>query len=127
MSGRGTSPEDPRTPRQDGRSMQVTETVAEGLKREYRVVIPAQTFQERIESRLRDRQRNMRLPGFRPGKVPMALVDKHWRQALMGEELERAIGDSSAQIVSERGLRPAGQPKIEITTFKDGADLEYKM
>src|SRR5947208_3098136 len=68
-----------------------------------------------------------RLPGFRPGKVPMALVDKHWRQALMGEELERTIGDSSAQIVSERGLRPAAQPKIEITTFKDGSDLEYKM
>jgi trigger factor len=107
--------------------MQVTETNAEGLTREFRVVIPARTFQERIETRLRDRQRSMRLPGFRPGKVPMALVDKHWRQALMGEELERTIGDSSAQIVSERGLRPAAQPKIEITTFKDGSDLEYKM
>jgi len=107
--------------------MQVTETNAEGLTREFTVVIPARTFQERIETRLRDRQRSMRLPGFRPGKVPMALVDKHWRQALMGEELERTIGDSSAQIVSERGLRPAAQPKIEITTFKDGSDLEYKM
>ena len=107
--------------------MQVTETNADGLTREFKVVIPAQAFQERIETRLRDRQRSMRLPGFRPGKVPMALVDKHWRQAVMGEELERAIGDSSAQIVSDRGLRPAAQPKIEITTFKDGSDLEYKM
>jgi trigger factor len=107
--------------------MQVTETNADGLMREFKVVIPAKTFQARIESRLRDRQRSMRLPGFRPGKVPMTLVDKHWRQAVMGEELERTIGDSSAQIVSDRGLRPAGQPKIEITTFKDGSDLEYKM
>jgi trigger factor len=107
--------------------MQVTETNADGLTREFKVVIPAKTFQERIETRLRDRQRSMRLPGFRPGKVPMALVDKHWRQAVMGEELERTIGDSSAQIVTDRGLRPAGQPKIEITTFKDGSDLEYKM
>jgi len=107
--------------------MQVTETNADGLMREFKVVIPAKTFQDRIESRLRDRQRSMRLPGFRPGKVPMTLVDKHWRQAVMGEELERTIGDSSAQIVSDRGLRPAGQPKIEITTFKDGSDLEYKM
>ncbi len=107
--------------------MQVTETSADGLTREFKVVIPAKTFQERIETRLRDRQRSMRLPGFRPGKVPMALVDKHWRQAVMGEELERTIGDSSAQIVTDRGLRPAGQPKIEITTFKDGSDLEYKM
>ena len=107
--------------------MQVTETNADGLTREFKVVIPAKAFQERIETRLRDRQRSMRLPGFRPGKVPMSLVDKHWRQAVMGEELERTIGDSSAQIVSDRGLRPAAQPKIEITTFKDGLDLEYKM
>jgi trigger factor len=107
--------------------MQVTETNADGLTREYKVVIPAKSFQDRIELRLRDRQRNMRLPGFRPGKVPMSLVDKHWRQSVMGEELERAIGDSSAQIVSDRGLRPASQPKIEITAFQDGSDLEYKM
>jgi trigger factor len=107
--------------------MQVTETVADGLKREFKVVIPAQTFEERIESRLKDRQRNMRLPGFRPGKVPMALVARHWRKYVTGEELQRTIGDSSAQIVSDRGLRPAGQPKIEITNFSDGADLEYKM
>ena len=107
--------------------MQVTETNADGLTREFKVVIPAKTFQDRIDARLLDRQRSMRLPGFRPGKVPMNLVDKHWRQAVTGEELERTIGDSSAQIVSERALRPAGQPKIEITAFKDGADLEYKM
>ncbi|HEX3065582.1 MAG TPA: trigger factor, partial [Dongiaceae bacterium] len=107
--------------------MQVTETNADGLTREFKVVIPAKTFQDRIQARLLDRQRSMRLPGFRPGKVPMNLVDKHWRQAVTGEELERTIGDSSAQIVSERALRPAGQPKIEITAFKDGSDLEYKM
>jgi trigger factor len=107
--------------------MQVTETSAEGLKREFKVVIPAQQFQDQIESKLRDRQRSMRLPGFRPGKVPMTLVAKHWRKHVLGEELERTIGDSSAQIVSERGLRPAGQPKIEITAFQDGSDLEYSM
>ncbi len=107
--------------------MQVTETVAEGLKREFTVVISAQSFKERIETRLKDRQRSMRLPGFRPGKVPMALVAKHWGQQVTGEELQSTIGDSSAQIVSDRGLRPAGQPKIEITNFSDGADLEYKM
>ena len=84
--------------------MHVTETVAEGLKREFKVVIPAQSFQERIETRLKDRQRSMRLPGFRPGKVPMTLVAKHWRQHVTGEELQSTIGDSSAQIVSERGL-----------------------
>jgi trigger factor len=107
--------------------MQVTETVADGLKREFKVVIPAQLFQERVESRLKERQLTMRLPGFRPGKVPMALVAKHWGRQITGEELQHTIGDSSAQIVSDRGLRPAGQPQIEITNFSDGSDLEYKM
>ena len=72
-------------------------------------------------------RKGVRLPGFRPGKVPMALVAKHWRQHVTGEELQSTIGDSSAQIVSERGLRPAGQPKIEITSLSDGSDLEYRM
>lgn len=107
--------------------MQVTETVAEGLRREFKVVVPAQQLKERVDSQLLDRQRSMRLPGFRPGKVPMNLVDKHWRQHVMGEEVQRAIGDSSAQLVSDRGLRPAGRPKVEITAFADGSDLEYKL
>lgn len=107
--------------------MQVTETVAEGLRREFKVVVPAQQLKERVDTQLRDRQRSMRLPGFRPGKVPMNLVDKHWRQHVMGEEVQRAIGDSSAQLVSDRGLRPAGRPKVEITAFADGSDLEYKL
>jgi len=57
----------------------------------------------------------------------MNLVDKHWRQHVTGEEVQRTIGDTSAQIVTERGLRPAGRPKVEITNFADGADLEYKL
>jgi trigger factor len=107
--------------------MNVTETIADGLRREFKVVIPADQLKGRVESRLKDQQRTMRLPGFRPGKVPMNLVDKHWRQHVTGEEVQRTIGDTSAQIVTERGLRPAGRPKVEITNFADGADLEYKL
>jgi len=107
--------------------MNVTETIADGLRREFKVVVPAKQLRDRVEVRLKDQQRTMRLPGFRPGKVPMNLVDKHWRQHVTGEEVQRTIGDTSAQIVTERGLRPAGQPKVEITNFADGADLEYKL
>ena len=107
--------------------MNVTETIADGLRREFKVVVPAKQISDRVETRLKDQQRTMRLPGFRPGKVPMNLVDKHWRQHLTGEEVQRTIGDTSAQIVTERGLRPAGRPKVEITNFADGADLEYKL
>jgi trigger factor len=101
--------------------MNVTETIADGLRREFKVVVPAKQLSDRVETRLKDQQRTMRLPGFRPGKVPMNLVDKHWRQHVTGEEVQRTIGDTSAQIVTERGLRPAGRPKVEITNVADGA------
>src|SRR5271157_4625047 len=117
----------PADPSMDGPAMNVTETIADGLRREFKVVVPAEQLRDRVAIRLKDQQRTMRLPGFRPGKVPMNLVDKHWRQHVTGEEVQRTIGDTSAQIVTERGLRPAGQPKVEITNFADGADLEYKL
>src|SRR5690606_1701431 len=71
--------------------------------------------------------RTMKLPGFRPGKVPMPVLRKRFGPSVMGEVLERAVSDSSFQAMNERGLRPAIQPKVEITSFAEGQDLEYKM
>lgn len=107
--------------------MQVIETNAEGLRREFKVVIPASDFQSRLETRLQEVGRSVRVPGFRPGKVPMSLLKQRYGQSVMGEILERAVNDSSSQVMSDRGLRPAGAPKIEIVSFAEGNDLEYSM
>jgi trigger factor len=107
--------------------MQITETSADGLKREYKVVVAAADIAEKINARLSELGRNVRLPGFRPGKVPMAMLKKRYGPHVMGEVLEQAVGDSSAQAMRDRGLRPALQPRIEIVSFEEGADLEYKM
>jgi trigger factor len=105
--------------------VQVTETKAEGLSREFRVALPAKEIEEKISDRLHELARTAQLPGFRPGKVPVSLLRKKFGPAVMGEVLERAVTDSSMQALAEKGLRPATQPKIEITSFKDGGDLEY--
>ncbi len=107
--------------------MQVTETLSDNLKREYTVVIAAKDLGEKLETRLEQIGQEVRLPGFRPGKVPMPILKKRFSQSVMGEIIEHAVRDSSAQALSERGLRPAMQPKIEITAFEAGQDLEYKI
>lgn len=107
--------------------MQITETQADGLKREFKVVVAAGDIERKVDDRLAEIGRQVRLPGFRPGKVHMQVLKKRYGPSVMGEVLERAIGDSSNQALQERGLRPALQPKIEILSFKEGADLEYKM
>ena len=107
--------------------MQITETKSEGLSREYIINLPANEIEEKVAHKLREIQRTASLPGFRPGKVPVPVLRKRFGQAVLGEVLERAVGDSSEQALSEKGVRPAMQPEIEITSFEDGSDLEYKM
>jgi len=105
--------------------MQVTEIKSEGLSREYQVSLPAKDIEEKVSNRLKEMASTASLPGFRPGKVPVAMLRKRYGPSIMGEILERAVGDSSQQAMAEKGIRPAMQPEIEITSFEDGKDLEY--
>ena len=107
--------------------MQITETTTEGLKREFKVVIPAADIEQRVTSRLNEIGRSVRLPGFRPGKVPMTVLRKRYGSAVMGEVLERAVNDTSGEALREQNLRPALQPKVEIVAFNEGTDLEFKL
>jgi len=107
--------------------MQVTETNVDGLKREFKVVIGANDIEEKVKHRLDEIGRSVRLPGFRPGKVPMTVLRQRYGSAVRGEVLEQAVTDSSSQAMQERGMRPAMQPQIEIVSFEEGTGLEYKM
>lgn len=105
--------------------MQVNETKREGLSREYTVTVPAQDIEQRVATRLSELSQTVRIDGFRPGKVPAALLRKRYGQAVRGEVLEAAVMDSSTKAIAEQGLRPAMQPKIELKSFDEGKDLEY--
>jgi trigger factor len=107
--------------------MQVTETNADGLKREFKIVIPAGELEDQISNRLTQLSRQIRLPGFRPGKVPQSLLRKRYGSAIRGEVLEHTVQDSSAEMMREQNLRPALPPKVEIVSAAEGADLEYTM
>lgn len=107
--------------------MKIKETKSEGLKREYTVTVTADEVAEKTEQRLIEISKTVRMAGFRPGKVPMQVMKDRYGKAVMGEVLEKAVNDSSAQAIKENKLRPALQPKIEITEFDEGKDLIYTM
>jgi trigger factor len=112
--------------------MQVTETLAEGLKRGYTVVVPAADIQSRQTARLTELGKTLRLPGFRPGKVPLPVVKLRYGQAVNAEVMEESLTEATKQVLSERGLRLAMQPKIDVVTpdavAKPGTgDLEFKV
>ncbi len=105
--------------------MQVTETNADNLKREFTVVVSSADIDAKIDSRLVELSTQVKLPGFRPGKVPMAMMKQRYGKNVMGEVLEALVNETSQEVISERSLRPAMQPKIEVTSFDEGKDLEY--
>ena len=107
--------------------MQVTETLSEGLKRELKVTVPAADLEADIEGRLDELRKTVAMKGFRPGKVPLSIVRRHYQPRVTGEVLQQTIESRTREIIEERALRPAMQPEIEITAFDEGKDLEFTM
>ena len=107
--------------------MEITEIAADGLKHEFRIVVPAGELEDKVTSRLDELGKTIRLPGFRPGKVPMQILRRRYGPSVLGEVVENTVQGSSAETIRERNLRPALPPKVDIVSFSEGADLEYKM
>ncbi len=107
--------------------MQVTETLSEGLKRGFTVVVPETELEGKREKRLAELGKTMQLPGFRPGKVPMSMVRKRFGDAVSAEVIEGAVNEASDAVLSERNLRPAMQPKLEVTKPGQNSDLEFTL
>ena len=107
--------------------MQVTETNADGLRREFHILIPANELEEKVTDRLGEIGRSITLPGFRPGKVPMQILRRRFGRSVLGEVVESTVQGSSAKAIREHNLRPALPPKVDIVSFSEGSDLEYKM
>jgi trigger factor len=107
--------------------MNVTETFSEGLTRTFKIVVPAAEVDQQINRKLGELAGTVRLPGFRPGKVPIELVRKRYGQSVMGEVLDETVRQSSTSAVTDKGLKTAGSPKVEIKTFDQGKDLEYEL
>jgi len=107
--------------------MQVKEIKAEGLSVEMEVTVPANDIRKQQEVRLKEVGKTAKVPGFRPGKVPMTMLEQKYGRAVMGEVLESVVNETTAKVLKEKNIRPAMQPKIEVKTFDEGKDLVYHM
>ncbi|MFN7710178.1 MAG: trigger factor [Holosporales bacterium] len=104
--------------------MQITEVSANGLKREYKLVIPAAEMERRIDSRLQEIGKKVKMDGFRAGKVPLPFLKQRYGQSARYEALERAIQDGTNKIIDDHKLRSAGQPQVDVKAADEGKDLE---
>ena len=107
--------------------MQVTETLSEGLRRGYAVVVPMADIESKRTAKLTEIGKTVRLPGFRPGKVPMTVVRQRYGTAIMSEVLEESVNSATQQVLSDRGLRAAAQPKVDVTSLDDKQDLQFNV
>jgi trigger factor len=100
--------------------MQVTETGTAGLKREYRVVVPATDLEARVNERLDDLKGRVQLRGFRPGKVPVSHLKKIYGKSAMADVIEAAVREANNKIVSDHGFKLATEPKVVLPS-EEGA------
>ena len=115
--------------------MEVTESLSEGLKRELKIVLAANELEDQLATRLNEIKGQVRLNGFRPGKVPVSHIRKIYGRSVMAEVVQKAVTDSSQKALDERSERPAYQPEISLPEDQDKmesviegqADLAYTM
>jgi trigger factor len=108
--------------------MQTAETLNQGLKRAYTLTIPAAEIEARIEGQVATVASQVRMPGFRPGKVPANLVRKMHGPALQQEALNASVQEGVQQLLTEQQLRPAMQPSVELSDgYEHGKDAEVKV
>jgi trigger factor len=113
--------------------MQVTATLSEGLKREFRVVVPVADLAARADARLDDLKGRVNINGFRPGKVPTAHLKKLYGRAVLAETIEALVGEANQKIVADNGFKLAQEPAVKLpeaqeeaqAVFEGKADLDY--
>jgi len=105
--------------------MRVSIETTSGLERRLTVGVPSDRVDGAVEKKLRDAARNVRLPGFRPGKVPMKVMQQRFGAGVRQEVIGEVISQSFQEAVISENLRPAGQPRIEAKNFEAGKDVEY--
>jgi trigger factor len=104
--------------------MKISETRAEGLLREYSILITAAEIDEQVSAKLAELATTVNMPGFRPGKVPMSVVKSRFGPQVQGEALKNALDEGARKAIEDNELRLASQPSVDIKAYDEGKDLE---
>ena len=107
--------------------MAVTQTLSEGLKREFEVIITKNEIEKLANQKLESIAKEANLPGFRPGKVPVSVVKNRFGKQVLGEVVRESVDTATKDTMEKNKLTPSSQPKIEIVSFEEGKDLKAKL
>ncbi|MBV8060299.1 MAG: trigger factor [Alphaproteobacteria bacterium] len=106
---------------------QIKEIRNEGLKREYEVTVPVDVVEKNFDAHLLELGKKVQLPGFRPGKIPVAILKKRYGADVRKDVLDQTMSDATQKVLNDNNLRPAMQPKIQLVSFAEGKDVEFKV
>ena len=98
-----------------------------GLSTILSVVVDKKTIQLKMDERLMELQNEVALKGFRPGKVPPSVIKNQFGKSVYGEVIDKILRETSSKAISEKKLKVAGQPKIDLKQFGEGKDLNYEL
>ena len=108
-------------------NLKITEKENNGLKRAYEVVIDKKDIEAKIDSEVKKVGQKAKVPGFRPGKVPLSILRQRYAANVMGDVIEGSVNGAIQTVIEENKLTPALKPKAEIIDFIEGGDLSFKM
>ncbi|MDX2112681.1 MAG: trigger factor [Alphaproteobacteria bacterium] len=107
--------------------MQINELESQGLKTKFKLVVPASVINQQTETELKAAGEKVKIPGFRPGYIPMKVLQQRYGKAVQGDVLKSVINQTTVEVLREKNIRPALAPQINIDTYQDGGDLTFTM
>ena len=107
--------------------MKVEVQSKKGLRTILSVMVDKNTIQKKMDERLNELQKEVSLKGFRAGKVPTSVIKSQFGKSIYGEVIDKVLRETSSKAISEKKLRVAGQPKIDLKQFGEGKDLNYEL
>ena len=107
--------------------MNITERKNDALYAEFAITVPAEQIQSEINRRLAEAGKKLKLPGFRPGKAPKAIVEQRYGESARAEAVEKAIEQAAQKALKDNNIKPATQPKVDVTKFDNDNVLEFTL
>lgn len=107
--------------------MKLDELNCKGLDREWKITIPKLAVSEKLNEKFSDISKSIKLPGFRPGKVPLNLIKQRYSQSVLPEVLDEIVNASIKEAVKVRKILPSVQPKIDVKKYEEGSELIFNV
>lgn len=105
--------------------MKFEELKSKGLNKKYNVTIAAADFAAAVDKKLAEVAKTVKMPGFRAGKTPKAMIEQRYRPSVLGEVLDDMVRDATNELIAETKIRPALTPEIKLDKFEDGKDIQF--